>query len=72
MYRVSSTTMTFVYSIKNYLLGSYAEMKKVTWPTKEQTINYSLLVVMLSIGLAIFFAALDYGFSLGIGALINR
>ncbi len=64
--------MTFVDSIKNYLLGSFAEMKKVTWPTKQQTINYSLLVVALSIGLALFFAVLDYGFSLGIATLINK
>ena len=59
-------------SIKNYFLGSYAEMKKVTWPTKQQTINYSLLVIGLSVGLAIFFAALDYIFNLGITKLITK
>ncbi len=64
--------MTFIDSIKNYLIGSYAEMKKVTWPTKQQTINYSLLVIAMSLGLAIFFAILDYVFNLGITALINR
>ncbi len=58
--------------IKNYLLGSYAEMKKVTWPTKQQTINYSLVVVGLSVGVALFFTLLDYIFGLGVGALINR
>ncbi len=64
--------MSFVASIKNYLVGSYAEMKKVTWPTRQQTINYSLLVIVLSVGLAAFFAALDYAFNLGITTLINR
>ncbi len=58
--------------IKNYLLGSYAEMTKVTWPTKQQTINYSLVVVALSVGVALFFTALDYMFNLGIQTLINR
>jgi preprotein translocase SecE subunit len=47
-------------------------MKKVTWPTKEQTINYSILVIALSLGLAVFFAVLDYGFSTAITALISR
>ncbi len=57
---------------KNYFIGSYAEMKKVTWPTKQQTINYSLIVIGLSAAIAIFFSALDYVFNLGIQTLINR
>ncbi|MSU75608.1 MAG: preprotein translocase subunit SecE [Candidatus Magasanikbacteria bacterium] len=64
--------MNIVASIKNYLIGSYAEMKKVTWPTKQQTINYSLLVIGLSIGMAVFFAVLDYVFNLGITTLITK
>lgn len=59
-------------AIKNYFIGSYQEMRKVTWPTKQQTINYSLLVIGLSIGLAVFFAVLDYGFNLGIENLLSR
>jgi preprotein translocase subunit SecE len=59
-------------SIKTYLMGSYAEMRKVTWPTKQQTINYSLLVVGMSVGMALFFVVLDYIFSLGIEKLITR
>ncbi len=64
--------MNPIASIKNYLLGSYAEMKKVSWPTKQQTINYSVLVIGLSIGMAIFFAALDFIFSKGIEKIITR
>ncbi len=64
--------MNIVNATKNYLLGSYAEMKKVTWPTKQQTVNYSLLVIGLSLGLAIFFAALDYVFNLGITKIITK
>lgn len=64
--------MNIFEKIKNYLIGSYAEMQKVTWPTKKQTINYSLVVVGLSVGVAVFFVALDYIFSLGIEILINR
>lgn len=59
-------------ALKNYLIGSYAEMKKVTWPTKEQTINYSLVVIGLSAFLAIFFAVLDYVFGFGIAKLLSR
>ena len=64
--------MNIITSAKNYFIGSYAEMRKVTWPTKQQTINYSLLVIGLSVGMAIFFAVLDYIFNLGITTLISR
>jgi preprotein translocase subunit SecE len=59
-------------AIKNYFTGSVAEMKKVTWPTKQQTINYSLLVIGLSVGLSIFFAFLDFIFNGGIEFLISK
>ena len=64
--------MNYLNAIKGYLVGSYEEMKKVAWPTKQQTINYSLLVIGLSIGLALFFALLDYMFNFGITRLITR
>ena len=64
--------MKIAESIKTYLVGSYVEMKKVTWPTKNQTINYSILVILMSLGIAAFFAALDYIFSSGITALLTR
>ncbi len=57
--------------LKDYLVGAYAEMRKVTWPTKKQTINYSIAVAVLSLGMAIFFGILDYGFSIGIAELIQ-
>lgn len=59
-------------ALKNYLFNSYAEMKKVSWPTKQQTINYSLLVLGLSIGMALFFTLLDYAFNYGITRLITK
>ncbi len=44
----------------NYLQGSVEEMKKVTWPSKKETQNYTLLVIGISIALALFLGALDY------------
>lgn len=61
-----------IQAFKNYLVGSYAEMKKVSWPTKEQTFNYSLLVIGLSLFMAIFFAVLDYVFNIGVTTIITR
>ncbi|MFA7653822.1 MAG: preprotein translocase subunit SecE [Candidatus Magasanikbacteria bacterium] len=64
--------MQLIDSIKNYFVGSYEEMKKVNWPTKSQTTNYSLLVIGMVIGMAIFFSVLDYIFNLGIEQLITK
>ncbi len=58
--------------IIQYFKDSYAEMKKVTWPTKKQTINYSTLVIAMSVGMAVFFSALDFVFNLGLTKLITK
>ncbi|HBU07011.1 MAG TPA: preprotein translocase subunit SecE [Candidatus Magasanikbacteria bacterium] len=57
--------------IKDYFKGSISEMKKVVWPTKKQTTTYSLIVVGMSIGIAVFFGVLDYIFNLGLGIFIK-
>jgi preprotein translocase subunit SecE len=45
-------------------------MKKVTWPTKKETYNYTILVIGISLAVAAFLGALDYIFSLGIKFII--
>lgn len=52
--------------IKNYFVGAFQEMRKVTWPSKSQTINYSVLVIALSVGMALFFGLLDFVFNWGV------
>ena len=39
------------------------ELLKVNWPSKKQTINYTLLVVAVSLAVAGFLGGLDYMFS---------
>ena len=60
-----------VAKIKDYFTGSISEMKKVVWPSKKQTIRYSLIVIALSIATAIFFGILDYAFNLGLEQIIK-
>jgi preprotein translocase subunit SecE len=49
--------------IITYLKASIEEMKKVTWPTKKETYNYTLLVIFISIGVALFLGLLDIIFT---------
>jgi preprotein translocase subunit SecE len=39
------------------------EMKKVNWPTREQTIRYTLIVIAVSLALAIFLGGFDFIFT---------
>ena len=58
--------------LTEYLKGAIEEMKKVTWPTKKETQNYTMMVIGISIGMAIFLGVLDFAFSKGIEMIITR
>jgi preprotein translocase subunit SecE len=45
--------------IRRYLAESWSELKKVTWPTREQTRNLTVLVFVVSSIVGIFIAAWD-------------
>ncbi len=44
------------------------EMKKVNWPTRDETIRYTLLVIGVSVATAIFLGGIDFSFT----ALLNK
>lgn len=48
--------------ITQFLREAKAELLKVNWPSKSQTINYTLIVIGISIAVAIFLGGLDYFF----------
>lgn len=45
-----------------YLKDTRAEMKHVSWPTKDQTVSYTVLVILLSVVVAIFLGVFDAAF----------
>jgi len=63
--------MNIFQKITNYIKDSIAELKKVTWPTKKQTVNYTLLVIGISLALAAFIGIADYLLSLGVQQVIK-
>jgi len=54
-----------------YLRESKEELGKVTWPTRQETNKYALVVVLISVGIGVFFFLLDIAFNQGLSALIN-
>jgi len=48
--------------ITQFLKEAKAELLKVNWPSRQQTINYTLMVIAISIVVALFLGGLDYFF----------
>jgi preprotein translocase subunit SecE len=47
------------------------ELRHVSWPTKQQAIGYTILVILISLFVAIYLGAFDWLFTKFIGFFIN-
>lgn len=54
----------------NYLRETKGELRHVTWPTRQQAINYTIIVLAISIGTGLFLGLLDYIFAQGLHQII--
>ncbi|PIZ00683.1 preprotein translocase subunit SecE [bacterium (Candidatus Gribaldobacteria) CG_4_10_14_0_8_um_filter_33_9] len=48
--------------IKTFLKEVGVQGKKIDWPRKKQAFNYTLIVIGISMGAALFLGALDFVF----------
>lgn len=58
--------------IKKYINEVLVEIKKVSWPTRKQTLDKTLLVVVVSVITAAYIGGLDYVFQQLMETLIGR
>lgn len=58
-----STIVTFVKEAKD-------ELKKVTWPTRQTTIRYTIIVIVASLSVGLLIGGIDYLFQLGLESII--
>ena len=49
--------------IRRFFDESWSELKKVSWPTRDQVRNLTVLVFAVSAGIGLFIAAWDYVFT---------
>ena len=49
--------------LSDFLREAKEELTKVNWPTRTQTINYTLIVIGISLVIAAFLGGLDYVFA---------
>lgn len=57
-------------SVTSYFKEVRAEMKHVSWPSRRQTIAYTVVVIGVSLAVAIYLGLLDYLFTAIIGRII--
>ena len=48
---------------KRYLQEVQEEVRRVSWPSREQTIQKTLLVIGVSVLVGVYIGALDFGFT---------
>ncbi|OGY97252.1 MAG: preprotein translocase subunit SecE [Candidatus Liptonbacteria bacterium GWC1_60_9] len=49
-----------------FLQESRQELRRVNWPTRQETVRLTLIVIGISLGLALFLGLFDYLFTIGI------
>jgi len=57
--------------INEYFKEIKLELKHVVWPTRNQTIFYTLIVIVLSVLVAYFLGIFDFIFSQGLQKIIG-
>ena len=45
-----------------FLRDIYAELKKVVWPTREETTNLTVVVIVVSVAVGLLLGLIDLGF----------
>ena len=53
----------FFVKIGNAFKNTWHELRKVTWPTKEKLVNYSIIVILMTLFLMLIIGLLDMGAS---------
>jgi len=61
-----------VKSLHNYLIAAWAELGKVTWPTRRQAWRLTLMVIAFSAVFAVLLGLLDLIFSNLLQKLITK
>lgn len=49
--------------LRDFFEESKVELKKVTWPSRKETISTSVAVIVLTIVMSLFLSVVDYGLS---------
>lgn len=54
-----------------YLKDTQTELNHVAWPTRTQTVVYTLLVLAISVGVAVYLGFFDFVFTTGLKHILG-
>ena len=60
-----------VNKVVSYVKESKEELKKVAWPSRKMVVRDTLIVLGVSLTMAVFFGAIDFGLSQGLEKLLS-
>jgi len=58
--------------LTNYFKGAWNELKKVSWPTRNDVLNHTIIVIISVLIATAIVAALDYGLSYLVQYIVER
>ena len=57
--------------IRRFIDEAWSELKKVSWPSRVQTRNLTVLVFVVSLAVGLYITVLDFAFSQLVGRLVG-
>ncbi len=57
--------------LRRFIDEAWSELKKVSWPTREQVRNLTVLVFVVSFAVGVYITVLDFGFSTLVARLVG-
>ena len=58
--------------LRRFLAEAWSELKKVSWPTREQVRNLTVLVFVVSFSVGLYITLLDFGFFQVVQRLVGQ
>ncbi|MDQ6795854.1 MAG: preprotein translocase subunit SecE [Chloroflexota bacterium] len=58
--------------LRRFIDEAWSELKKVSWPTPEQTRNLTVLVFVVSLAVGLYITVLDTVFAAAVGLLARQ
>ncbi|MBC8503260.1 MAG: preprotein translocase subunit SecE [Chloroflexi bacterium] len=58
-------------AVVRFYRETVGELRKVTWPTRQEAKNLTIIVLIVTFGMSAFLGALDYIFSKLVGLILG-
>ena len=70
--KIFKALTNFLQGILTFFKEVIAQAKKIDWPSFNESLKYTVIVIAISAVIAIFLGGLDFGFSVFINKVILR